>query len=83
MTDMAEFTFLEIHLDDASIDGYADGVAALPFSSISLDDEYSRGDEQDTSGVEESSGRPWTAIGLVVVLALVAALAYKRRANKD
>lgn len=80
---MVEFTFLEVHLDDASIDSYADGVAALPFSSISLDDEYSRGDERDTSDGEESSGRLWAAIGLVVVLALVAALAYKRRANKD
>lgn len=80
---MVEFTLLEVHLDDASIDSYADGVAALPFSSISLDDEYDRGDDElDALETDESSGFPWKVIGLVAVLALAAALAYKRLAGE-
>ncbi|QSG14616.1 hypothetical protein [Halapricum desulfuricans] len=79
---MAEFTLLEIHLDDASIDSYADGVAALPFSSISLDDEYDRGDDElDALETDGSSGFPWKAIALVAVLTLTAVLAYKRLAG--
>jgi len=80
---MVEFTLLEVHLDDASIDGYADGVAALPFSSISLDGEHDRGDGKlDTLETDESSGVPWKAIGLVAVLTLTAVLAYKRLASE-
>ena len=76
---MAEFTFLEIHLDDASIDGYADGLTALPFSSISVDDEYDRDSgELDTLEGDESPRLPWKAVGLVALLALAAVLAYKR-----
>jgi len=75
---MAEFTFLEIHLDDASIEGSADGVVAFPFSSVTLDD---RDDESADSESDGSLASLRSVVLLAILAIVVAVLVHKRRSE--
>jgi len=87
---MAKFTFLEIHLDNADIDGTAeataDALTALPFSSVTtgdnddVDDAESTEIEIDTEDEETTvSLAPLFLLAGLVVLAIV----LKKRLSGD
>ncbi|MCU4716647.1 hypothetical protein [Halapricum hydrolyticum] len=73
---MAEFTLFEIHLDDASIEGSADGIVSLPFSSVTRDD-------TDDDGETEGSTVPVKLILLLVLAVAIAALVRRRRSDRE
>ncbi|QSG06029.1 hypothetical protein [Halapricum desulfuricans] len=70
---MAKFTFIEIHLDDASIEGSADGIVSLPFSSVTSD----RAD--DESEPDDGPSRSMWALALLALVLVVIAVLRKRR----
>ncbi|QSG09520.1 MYXO-CTERM sorting domain-containing protein [Halapricum desulfuricans] len=70
---MAEFTFLEIHLDDASIEGSADGIVSLPFSSVTS------AQSDDESEPDGGSSRSVWALALLALVLVVIAVLRKRR----
>lgn len=84
---MAKFTFLEIHLDDADIDGTAeataDAVTALPFSNVTTGQRDEDAEEPDAEELEiEDSGEETTvSLGpLLLLLGLVVlAIVLKKR----
>ena len=80
---MVKFTFLEIHLDNADIDGTAqataDAVTALPFSNETTGEPDEADDESDVAEIEIDDEDEETTISLaplflilgLVVLAIV------------
>ncbi|MFW6017806.1 MAG: hypothetical protein ACOCPX_03215 [Halapricum sp.] len=76
---MAEFTFFEIHLDDASIEGSADGIVSLPFSSVTRDERD--GDSDDSGGGNESIVSLRAVVLLAILVVAIAVLVRKRRSE--
>lgn len=87
---MPKFTFLEIHLDDADIDGTAeataDAVTALPFSTVTTG-ERDEADESDVEAVEIEDEDEETTISLAplfLILGLVVlAIVLKKRLGSE
>lgn len=85
---MVEFTFLEVHLDNADIDGTAeataDAVTALPFSSITTDE---REDEEESESEPDEVEDEDTTISLAPLATLVGlvvlAIALKKLLGSD
>jgi|AntRauTorcE11898_2_1112593.scaffolds.fasta_scaffold08008_3 hypothetical protein len=78
---MVEFTLLEVHLDDATVDANAtaDAVTALPFSSVTTGEPDATesetddidGDATDDGDTESDSLAPLVALVGLVVLVIV------------
>lgn len=87
---MVEFTLLEVHLDDATVDANAsataDAVTALPFSSVTADerDEPEDSETEAAEGSEEDDERSISLAPLFVILGLVGlAVALKKLLSDD